>query len=181
MMTEFGATNSVSDLQAMVALADKNMVPWLEWAYCGCNDPTTSGPGDVQAIVRNPEQSPRGSNLVMPTLRALVEPFPQLISGTPLGWGFDPSSRVFTFRYNAARASGHGRFKAGSLTAIAAPALVYGGRYAVRVKGGAIVSKRGAPVLLVASCRRARTIKVTVTASGRNRESCRAPRRLRAR
>ena len=45
MMTEFGATNDAADLERMVALADQNMVPWLEWAYCGCDDPTTSGPG----------------------------------------------------------------------------------------------------------------------------------------
>ena len=94
----------------------------------------------------------------MPTLRALVEPYPQLISGTPQSWGFDPSSRVFTFRFTTARATGHGKFKAGAVTAVSTPALVYAGRYGVRVTGGAIVSKRGAPVLLVASCPRARTI-----------------------
>ena len=119
----------------------------------------------------------------MPTLRALVEPYPQLISGTPQSWGFDPSSRMFTFRFTTARATGHGKFKAGTVTAVSTPALVYSGRYGVRVTGGAIVSKRGAPVLLVASCPRARTITVTVRASGRNHESCRAPRpgRVRAR
>ncbi len=183
MMTEFGATNDASVLQAVVRLADQNMVPWIEWAYCGCSDPTTSGPGDEQAIVRNPEKPPRGSNVVMPTLRALVEPYPQLISGTPQSWGFDPSSRMFTFRFTTARATGHGKFKAGTVTVVSTPALVYSGRYGVRVTGGAIVSKRGAPVLLVASCPRARTITVTVRASGRNHESCRAPRprRVRAR
>jgi endoglycosylceramidase len=45
--TEFGATNDIAYLDDMVARGDRFMVPWLEWAYCGCEDPTTSGPGDA--------------------------------------------------------------------------------------------------------------------------------------
>src|SRR5205807_5754565 len=97
----------------------------------------------------------------------------ELIAGTPLAWGFDAAARKFTLRYRIARASGHGRFRPGSITQIATPAMVYGGHYAVRVRGGAIVSKRGASSLRIASCRRARTIALTVSARGRNRESCR--------
>jgi endoglycosylceramidase len=176
MMTEFGATNSASDLQSMVQLADRNMVPWLEWAYCGCSDPTTAGPGTTQAIVIDPSKPPTGSNLVLPTLHALVEPYPQVISGTPRSWTFDPGSRTFSFRYATARARGRGTFKRDAITEIATPALVYGGHYAARVRGGAIVSKRGAPILRIASCRRAKTITVLVTPNGRSRASCRAPR-----
>jgi hypothetical protein len=36
------------------------LVPWLEWAYCGCSDPTTTGPGTKQAIVVDPREPPRG-------------------------------------------------------------------------------------------------------------------------
>src|SRR5207302_3900744 len=131
----FGATNIATDLASMVALADRNMVPWLEWAYCGCSDPTTAGPGTTQAIVIDPSKPPTGANLVLPTLRALVEPYPQVISGTPRSWGFDPGSRTFSFRYAVVRATRHGRFKRGAVTEIATPALVYGGHYAARVKG----------------------------------------------
>ena len=173
LMTEFGATNETPLLTQMVERNDKAMVPWVEWAYCGCNDPTTSGPGTTQAIVIDPSKPPRGSNLVLPTLRTLVEPYPQLIAGTPQSWSFDPSSRVFSLTYSTARASGRGRFSRGWITEIATPALVYGGRYEVRVSGGAIVSERGSRVLRIAVCRRARTIKVTVAPSGRSRGSCR--------
>jgi endoglycosylceramidase len=178
MLTEFGATANTTDLASIVALADRNMVPWLEWAYCGCSDPT--GAGNLEAIVLDPSKPPTSSNLVMSTLRALVEPYPQLISGTPLSWGFDPTSRRFKFRYTTARAGRHGRFQLGALTEIATPALVYRGHYAARVRGGAILSKRGATILRIASCRRARTIIVTVSPSGHSRGSCRAPRLLRA-
>ncbi len=81
--TEFGATTNPQILVPAVQRADRNMVSWLEWAYCGCNDPTTSGPGAQQAIVLDPSKPPRGSNLNLPTLRILVEPYPQLVAGTP--------------------------------------------------------------------------------------------------
>ena len=45
MMTEFGATNLAAISTAWSRARDRFMVPWLEWAYCGCHDPTTSGPG----------------------------------------------------------------------------------------------------------------------------------------
>jgi endoglycosylceramidase len=176
MMSEFGATTSTADLASMVALADRNMVPWLEWAYCGCSDPT--GAGNLEAIVLDPSRPPTASNLVIPTLRTLVEPYPQLISGTPLSWGFTPSSKTFKLRYSPARAGGHGRFEPGAVTEIATPALVYAGDYAVRVKGGAIISEQGASTLEIAACRRARSISVTVSRSGRSHESCRPSRHL---
>jgi len=173
MMTEFGATNETSLLTEQVKRNDRAMIPWLEWAYCGCNDPTTSGPGDTQAIVKNPAQPPRGSNLVLPTLQALVEPYPQVIAGTPQRWSFDAGTRTFSFTFSTTRANGRGRFPARWVTEIATPRLVYGGRYAVTVAGGAIVSRRGASVLRIAACRRARKISVTVLPSGRSHASCR--------
>ncbi len=171
--TEFGATMNPQILEPAVQRADRNMVSWLEWAYCGCNDPTTSGPGAQQAIVLDPGKPPRGSNLNLPTLRILVEPYPQVISGTPLSWGFDASSRTFSFRYSTARASGHGRFAAGTVSDVATPPLVYGGRYSTVVSGAEVISHRGASVLEIASCRGAQTVSVTVRPTGRSRESCR--------
>jgi endoglycosylceramidase len=149
------------------------MVPWLEWAYCGCSDPTTSGPGDKQAIVRDPAKPPTGTNLVDPTLHALVEPYPQVVAGTPSSWGFDPSTKTFSLRFSTARASAPAqRFATGSLTEIATPSLVYGGSYGARVTGGAVVSKPGAPVLQVAQCHGAQSIAVTVSPTGASHGSC---------
>jgi len=64
MLTEFGATNEHPRIQHMVDLADQHMVSWMWWAYCGCDDPTTSGPGNVQAIVKDPRKPPQGSNVL---------------------------------------------------------------------------------------------------------------------
>jgi endoglycosylceramidase len=175
METEFGATQDPNILEPDVQRADQDMISWLEWAFCGCKDPTTSGPGDEQAIVSKPSKPATGSNLIMPTLRVLVEPYPQLVSGTPQSWGYTSSTKSFSFSYSTSRAGGHGSFPAGSQTQIATPAFVYGGRYGARVKGGAIVSKRGAPELVIASCRGAKTVTVKVTGSGPSRGSCRPP------
>jgi endoglycosylceramidase len=169
LMSEFGSTTDVAYLEDMLARADRDMVPWVEWSFCACRSPTDTGqPG----IVVDAARPPRGSNLVLPTLQALVEPYPQVIAGTPGSWSFDRSSRIFRLRYSTARLSGRGRFAAGSLTEIATPRFVYGGRYAVVVSGGAIASRPGAGVLEIAACRGARTIGVTVTRSGRSRGSC---------
>ena len=177
--TEFGATGNAAFLQDMVARADRFMVPWFEWAYCGCNDPTTTGPGTKQAIVVDPNRPPAGSNLVRPTLAALVEPYPQVIAGTPRAWSFDRATGVFRLSFSTARTSGHGRFRPGAVTEISTPSLVYGGRYVARVSGGAIVSARGASLLRVASCPGAGAVSVTVSRSGRSGGSCRRPLRVR--
>src|SRR5439155_1111277 len=40
MLTEFGATQDQGILRRMADRADRNMVSWEEWHYCGCDDPT---------------------------------------------------------------------------------------------------------------------------------------------
>jgi len=157
--TEWGSTTDVAYLDDMRERADRDMVPWLEWSYCACHSPTDTGqPG----IVVDPRKPPRGSNLVTRTLRALVEPYPQLIAGTPLSWSYDAGTRTFRLRYSTRRANGHRAFPGGSVTEVALPALVYGGRYRVRLTGGRVVSGRGSPLLRIASRRGARRITVTV-------------------
>ena len=172
LLDEFGADPYPGDLARMTGLADSYMIPWIEWAYCGCGDPTTTGSGDQQAFVRNPGLPPSGANLRRPTYPLLVEPFPHLIAGTPLSWSFDRQTSVFTLVYSTARAAGHGRFGAGAVTAVATPGVIYARPYAVHVQGGAILSPRGARTLRIAACRGARRITVTVLPRGRNRASC---------
>ncbi|WP_249009987.1 cellulase family glycosylhydrolase [Conexibacter sp. DBS9H8] len=170
--TEFGATNNVTLLKDAVARADRNMVPWMEWAFCGCHDPTTVGPGDVEAVVRNPSLPPRGTNVIWSTLRALTEPYPQVIAGIPLSFGFDRATGEFDLRYSTARAGG-GSLPAGAVTDIAVPALDYPHGYSVIADGARILSKRGAPVLQLVACPSARAITVAVTRSGITQAGCR--------
>src|SRR5436189_196663 len=58
LLDEWGATSGLTDLHKMVALADQHMVPWTEWAYCLCGDPTTAG--QDQGIIQEASQPPSG-------------------------------------------------------------------------------------------------------------------------
>jgi endoglycosylceramidase len=159
LMGEWGATSSTTDLNKMVALADQHMVPWTEWAYCLCGDPTTAG--QDQGIVQEASKPPKGENLNASTLDALVEPYPQLIPGTPLSWGFNRESRTFSLTYSTQSSDGKSPFRARSVAQIAAPKLSYPSGYAVQVTGGKALSKPGARVLRVASCPGANEVSVT--------------------
>jgi hypothetical protein len=94
MLSEFGATDDLATIRSNLAHADRHMVSWQEWHYCGCSDPTTTGPGDVQALVKDPAAPPRGANVFRSKLKALARPYPQLVAGTPTGWQFDPATRL---------------------------------------------------------------------------------------
>lgn len=172
-MTEYGATTDSSSLDQMVSLADQFMVPWTEWAYCTCRDPTGAA---NEGMVLSPRRPKRAANLVRSILRSLVEPYPQVVAGTPLSWAYRRSAKTFSLRYSTARASGRGRFPADSVTEIAVPGRVFTSGYAVQVRHGAILSRRDG-VLAIASCRRARTIQVIVSATGISRASCLMARR----
>jgi endoglycosylceramidase len=175
-LDEFGASTQGSELDTIVTLADQNMVPWTEWAYCVCGDPTGS---PAEGIVNDPRKPKTGANLVTTTLEALVEPYPHVIAGTPASWGYNRKNKTFKLTYTTRRATGRGAFAAGALSAIETPLFDYPGGYGARVSGGAIVSKRGASPLVIASCSGARTISVTVAPGARSSESCKphAPRR----
>jgi endoglycosylceramidase len=169
LLTEFGSTTATGDLTGMVARADATMVPWLEWSYCPCHDPTGATP---DPFVQDPSKPPSGSNLGSLALRTLVEPYPQVIAGSPQSWGFDATTKTFRLLYSTNRVRGPGRFGASAVTEIATPQLIYGSRYGVRVSQGSIVSRRGASTLRVAACPGAVTISVTVTPTGRTLDSC---------
>jgi endoglycosylceramidase len=175
LLTEFGATDNADTLGKMVARADRNMVGWQEWHYCGCSDPTTSGPGDTQAIVLDPSKPPTGSNLKAAKLAILSRPYPQAVAGTPESFGFDPNAHRFDLRYRTARAGGGG-LASGALTEIALPARQYPTGYDVAVEGGSVRSRQGAGTLHVAACAGVREVGVNVTpGTGRVRQTCTPP------
>jgi len=162
--TEFGATDALDNLSAMVRRADRAMVGWLEWAYTG-ND-ITSANSAGQALVNDPAQPPTGSNVNVAKLAVLAEPYPQLVSGTPLSWGFDPTSDTFTLTYSTERADRAGRFPTGAETDVALPTIHYAGGYAVRSVGAAVSSPPDASLLRLSALPGAATISVRVTPAG---------------
>jgi endoglycosylceramidase len=153
----------------MVSMANVSMVPWIEWSYCPCHDPTGATP---DPMVLNPARPPRVSNVGRFAQGILVEPFPHLIAGTPISWSYDRRKKSFRLRYSTAKARGRGRFAAGAITEISTPRFICGRPSAVHVRGGAIVSPPGSPILQIAACGGARKISVQVLPSGRSRQSC---------
>jgi endoglycosylceramidase len=173
LLTEFGATNNTQLLEDMMQRADANMVPWQYWAYCGCDDPTTSGPGDVQAIVRDPARPPSGDNLESFKLDVLSRPHPSAVAGTPRSFGFDPQTKTFSLDYSAARAGG-GAFSPGAATEVALPPRQYPQGYTAIVDGGHIRSGPKSPRLRVGACPGASDVTIQVTPpAGPSHGTCR--------
>jgi endoglycosylceramidase len=153
LLTEFGATTDLQVLTDMADRADRFQVGWQEWHYCGCDDPTTTGPGTTQALVYDPAKPPRGRNVATGKLRALARAYPQAIAGTPRRSDFDPKPRVLTVSWTPTRRED---------TRIATPELQYPHGYVVHVSGGVVRSKPGATVLRIAAKKGATAVRVRV-------------------
>jgi endoglycosylceramidase len=159
LLTEFGATTDLPNISEMVGLADRYRMGWLEWAYTG-NDKTSASP-DGQALVLDPSRPPTGDNVLTGKLKALAEPYPQVVAGTPTSWSF--ANGVFRLAYSTARADGAGGFGAGAQTQIAVPAVQFPDGYRVAVSGAAVTSAPDAPVLRLSALAGADSVLVTVT------------------
>lgn len=148
MLTEFGATNERPHITHIVDLADQHMVSWMWWAYCGCGDPTTSGPGNVQAIVKDPAKPPRGSNVLRPKLARLDRPYPQAVAGTPTSFGYDRDANTFSLKYSA-KSPGGERQPRSRRTRVYVPRRHYPEGYDVNVSGARVVSEPDSKYLLL--------------------------------
>ena len=167
LLTEFGATTDQATLRGVVDLAAKHATGWQYWAYCGCDDPTTTGPGTKQALVIDPTKPPRGDNVDRAKLRALAVPHPMRVAGTPKAYGFDRDSHVFTLRYTTERVGpGADYFAAGARSTVALPRLHYRHGYRVEVTGAEVVSEPGARTLVLAQKRGAGAVAVRVLPRG---------------
>jgi endoglycosylceramidase len=168
LLSEFGATDDVATLERITRFADRHMVSWQEWHYCGCDDPTTSGPGDVQALVKDPSRRPRGGNVFRDKLKALARPYPQAIAGTPLSYSFDPATRRFELVYTRRRASGHGAFRRG-VSSVFLPRIQYPDGHAAEVSGGSLDHPAGSRRLFIRANPHAARIRLTVLPGRRAR------------
>jgi endoglycosylceramidase len=160
LMTEFGSATPFA--VTMVADdADKNMVPWLNWAYCGCGDPTTALDPTKEGIVIDPSQPLAGSNLNAPDLAVLERPYPQAIAGTPTSWSLDPTTGTFSLAYTTTSPPG-ATLAPGATTVVYIPAARYPSGYTATVTHGAIVAGSGTQTLSIAADPGAASVSVTV-------------------
>ncbi|MFL5869774.1 MAG: cellulase family glycosylhydrolase [Solirubrobacterales bacterium] len=165
LLSEFGATGDPDVIARMTALADRYMTSWQWWHYCACDDPTTSGPGDVQAIVSDPSRPPKGDNVLRDKLALIERPYPQAVAGTPLRYGFDPDSREFTLAYSTTAPNGK-RLAPDLETAVFTAPIQYPDGYRAKVTGGRVVSKRNARVLRIERGRGAARVELTIAPAG---------------
>jgi len=147
--TEFGATDDLADLARVEGIADAHGISWIEWAYCGCDDPTGSVPPSIEGLVANPSLPATGANVDAAKLAVLSEPYPRLTSGTPLRYAFDHATRTMRYTYSVVGPGGK-RFGAGACTAIVVPAAQYQSGYGVTVAGARVTSPARAGVLTLA-------------------------------
>lgn len=159
LITEYGATTDLANIREMAGLADKYRTGWLEWAYTG-HDKTSASP-DGQALVLDPGRPPTGDNVLTDKLKALAEPYPQIVAGTPTSWSFKDGA--FRLTFSTARADGTGTFGAGAQTEIAVPAIQYPGGYHVTVVGASVTSAPNATTLRLSTLAGAGTVQVTVS------------------
>ena len=157
LLSEFGATDNTTELREILSLADSHNIPWLDWAYCACGDPT--GNGSAEALVHDPSKPPTGKNVARGVLDTLDEPYPRLVAGTPQGYLYDPRTRAFRFSYSTKPAGSY--LRTGAATQIWVGRLHYPHGYRVTVNGGRVVSK-SATVLSVANLPGATTVDVVI-------------------
>ena len=175
-LSEFGATDDLGQIERLEDYADRYMVGWLYWHYCECDDPTTAGVGDTQSVVSDARKPPTGSNVKSGKLDVLTRPYPQAVAGVPTPWRFDPDSKRFELAYTTARKGG-GSFAFRADTQVFASPRHYPRGYDVRVRGGEAISAPGKRLLRVRTCTGRRRVEVTLTPGGGNfRADCRAPR-----
>lgn len=158
MLTEFGATSDVTELREILSLADAHAIPWLDWAYCACGDPT--GSGRAESVVYDPRKPPVGSNVNRKVLDVLDEPYPRRVAGTPGTFLFDRTRDVFRFVYSTHPA---GRWlQPGTTTDIWVGRQQFPRGYRVTVHGARVVSAPGTPVLSLLATPGVQTVVVTV-------------------
>lgn len=174
LLTEFGATNNYQGLGQLVGLADANQLPWIEWSYCGCKDPTGTIPPNTEGLVVNPKLPATGTNVNEAKLKVLAEPYPTLIAGTPSSYSFDAAADTFQFSYSPTAPSGS-KFVSGACTAIEIPSVQYPTGYEVTVDGAHVLSQPDAGVLEIVSTVDSGTISVTVTPSNDGHTSASGP------
>jgi len=155
--TEFGATTDTRAITRQLGQYDAAMISWMFWSYTHYIDPYAPD-GRLEP--------PTATNIDQAVLAALARPYPELVSGTPVDWSFNPTTTVFRLTYSTGRADGHGTFPAGSETDIAVPKLQYPHGYVARVRGGTVASAPNAPVLRIRSLRRSGRITVVVIPAG---------------
>jgi endoglycosylceramidase len=162
LLTEFGATDDLRQIDAVVDRAAAHGTGWQYWAYCGCADPTTTDQA-AQGLVGDPFVPPTGANVDADKLFALAVPHPKAVAGVPVSSQLDRATGAYELTYRTARADGAGEFAPGSVSTVTIPRVRYPAGYAVEVHGASVDSPPDAGVLELRSLPGAGEVTVRVT------------------
>ncbi len=151
LITEFGATDDLVDLDQVVSQADAQLTGWMYWHYKEWADPTTeSGESGGQGLFADDADL---SSVKLEKLRVLERAYPMATSGIPLELSFDPTNGAFHYRYAPRAASGP--------TEIHMPAIHYPNGYHLQVTGATVTSPPNATTLLLQDLPGADEVTVT--------------------
>lgn len=145
-MSEFGATRNLALLTAVTANADALNLGWSYWAWKYYNDPTGSS---QESLVSN-------SGKLEPSASVLSRTYPQVVSGIPVGYYFDPTTGTFSLTFSPLR-------NVHTPTSIFVSASHYPNGYCAKATDGTIVSSPGASHLLVLADDSATSVTIDVT------------------
>lgn len=166
LMTEFGATEQVARLRRNADQADRHMIGWNYWTYsnifAGNDFPTTS-------LIKDLDLPPTPDNIKQPAMDVLARPYPQLVSGTPKAWNWQPST--FTLSYSTTGPAG-APFPAGSVTEVFVPKRHFPNGYSVSAQGARVASTDGASLLKLESCPGATEVSITLTPGSELARDC---------
>jgi endoglycosylceramidase len=175
LLSEFGATDDLGNIERVVEGAEHHMVGWQYWHYCVCADPTTSGVGSTQALVIDASKPPTGANVKTEKLDVLSRVYPQAVAGTPTSYDYDREKKTFDLQYSTARVGG-GLFASAVDTQVFVPPRQYPRGYDVVVEGAEPASKPKASALTLRTCTGRRSVHLRLApGSGRVLADCRAP------
>ncbi len=164
-MTEFGSTPRLDEVERVAAGADERRVGWTEWTYHNTGHTNFAG---QYSVVLDPRKPPTGGNVDAGLLKTMSRPYPRVIAGTPGRWAFDPGNRIFELRYSTRRVGSERDFGECERTQVFVPAHAFGDSYGVEADGAEVVSPRGARLLELVARPDSSAVRLRVTNSGRS-------------
>ncbi|MCU1593886.1 MAG: endoglycoceramidase [Frankiales bacterium] len=151
LLTEFGASDDLGDVTRITDAADAHLVGWEYWHYKEWSDPTTESADSGGQGLFTKDTDLR--TLKQAKANILIRPYARAVAGIPTSMSF--THGVFSLTYTAKPSTG--------LTEVFVPARHFPRGYRVRVSGGTVVSKAGAPLLLIKAPREG-SVRVSVVA-----------------
>ena len=130
LVTEFGASDDLADLDQVMRQTDAKFVGWQYWQYKNWRDPTTESQESGGQGLFTDDEDP--ATVKLDKLKVLERPYPQATAGVPVAMEFKPDTATFSYVYTPRCA--------GAPTDIYVPKLHYPDGYTLQVAGARAIS-----------------------------------------